>query len=226
MKQILLAMAPLTSLHSLNMGGNRIKVRDRPPTWPMYILREYDVLEVPSLFLPQGLLLSFTFSAVNLKVMHLGISVELGVLILRKCCALQDAVGRIVTNHPLLEELDLPHAHLGDREAIVLLASIKPMQMLRLVTLTDNHLSDTVLSTLHDELPHILVVFDDIAELHEVGSLDGDGLEDGEELEDGGFADSDDDSGADSTEPDSSVYALEEVTDSEANSSSDTDTDY
>lgn len=31
-KQILLAIDPLTSLHSLNLGGNRIKVRGKPFT--------------------------------------------------------------------------------------------------------------------------------------------------------------------------------------------------
>lgn len=130
-------------------------------------------------------------------------------------------MDRIVANHPLLEELDLPHAHLCDREAKVLLASIKPMLMLRLVTLTDNDLSETVLSTLHEEVPHVLVVFDDIAEMHEVESGDGDVLEeeDGVEYDGDGSGDAHNESDADA------LSGTEEETVSEASSYSDSDTE-
>lgn len=130
-------------------------------------------------------------------------------------------MDRVVVNHPLLEELDLPHAHLGDREAKVLLASIKPMLMLRLVTLTDNDLSETVLSTLHEEVPHVLVVFDDIAEMHEVESGDGDVLEEEDGVEDDG-----DESGDAHNESDADASSgTEEETVSEASSYSDSDTE-
>lgn len=113
---------------------------------------------------------------------------------------LQDNVSNIVRNHPLLEELDLPHAHLKDEEACELLKSIKPLKMLRLVTLTDNYISEAVLNTVGEELPHVLVVFDDVAEIDEVISIDeddedDDGLGDDEdEDEEEGENDEDDDS--------------------------------
>lgn len=142
--------------------------------------------------------------------------------------ALQDNVDRIVANHPLLEELDLPHAHLGDREAAVkvLLASIKPMLMLRLVTLTGNYLSETVLSALHEEVPHVLVVFDDIAEMHEDVSADGDDLEEEDGLDDDGDGrDDHNESDADASSGTDEETASVEDTVSEANSYSDSGTD-
>lgn len=150
-KQMMLAMQPLTRLHSLNLGGNRIK----------------------------------------------------------------DNVDKIVANHPLLEELDLPRAHLKDAEANLLLTSLKPMQMLRLVTLTDNLISDSVQTSVTDDLPHVLVVFDDMQEMEEIVSIDGDELEDGEEDgEESGDADVEDgESGTD------------EETDSEVDSGSYSDSD-
>jgi Ran GTPase-activating protein (RanGAP) involved in mRNA processing and transport len=127
----------------------------------------------------------------------------------------QDNVANMCANHPLLEELDLPHAHLRDKQAKLLLDSIKHLQMLRLVTLTDNYISEPVATMMGDELPHMLVVFDDIAEMEEVISLDGDELEDLEEGEDEGEEEGEESGTEDDSDGDDES-GTEEETDSES----------
>lgn len=189
-KQMLLAMQPLTSLHSLNLGGNRVKVCVNQPIVCIVCLQAFLTIVLKRLCCVSVL-----------------------------SCVLQDNVDKIVVNHPLLEELDLPHAHLKDSTATLLLSSIKQMQMLRLVTLTDNYISEAVVTTLGEELPHVLVVFDDMdGEMDEVLSLDGD-----DELEDGEGDDgveSDDEDGSDDEEDDDDT-GTDEDTDSETDSYSD-----
>jgi hypothetical protein len=131
---------------------------------------------------------------------------------------MQDNVENICANHPLLEELDLPQAYLRDKQAMLLLASIKPMKMLRLLTLTENDISEPVLSALGDELPHVLVVFDDMGEMDEVISLDGEGLEEGEAEADGGDEEGEAQDGGDEDEEgeDSPTDESEEDSDSDS----------
>jgi hypothetical protein len=112
-------------------------------------------------------------------------------------------VETIAANHPLLEELELTRAGLNDATAQVLLRAIGPLQMLSMVALSANYISDAMMHQLTAALPHVLLAWaEPDGDEDDVLSL-GDGAEgqdEDDEDEEGDDGDDDDDDEEDSDE--------------------------